>query len=229
MKVGVLVLPDSTCHKDMIRILESIFELQTIPIKFIPNHLPDVSVIVVADGAKDLNVYPQSAQNALLGKLTEYAQSGGYVLGISEGFELLCNLGLLPGTVVENSSKRFVCRNAHILPDSKLAAPTAYLQRNRALRLPVSHARGNYQADTRTLANMRVNGQILFRYCDDQGVITEAANPNGSVENIAGVCNGGMNVFGIMPRPERAADAELGNTDGYILLDSLFRFVKSST
>jgi phosphoribosylformylglycinamidine synthase subunit PurQ / glutaminase len=228
MKVGVLVLPNSTCHRDVINILVNIFELNTVPVWHGDARLPEVSLMIIPDGPGGRICNESSVSSPIFAELVRFASNGGYVLGISQGFELLCSLGLLPGSITENSEKRFVCRNAFIIPDSKLAAPTAFLLRNKALKVPVAHGYGQYQADTKTLASMRVNGQILFRYCNEQGVITESANPNGSVENIAGVCNEPMNIFGIMPRPERAADDELGNTDGSILLDSLIRHIKGN-
>jgi phosphoribosylformylglycinamidine synthase len=159
-------------------------------------------------------------------KVIEFAHNGGFVFGVCNGFQILCEAKLLPGALLHNNCQKFECKNVFILPDSKTAAPTAYLPRNRSLKIPIAHGEGRYYADKETLASMRINGQILFRYCDENGNISEAVNPNGSVENIAGVCNENFNVFGMMPHPERAADDELGNTDGYLIMESMLRYIK---
>jgi phosphoribosylformylglycinamidine synthase len=128
---------------------------------------------------------------------------------------------LLPGALLHNDHQKFVCRNVYIKPANNSTALTALLDTGQAYKIPIAHGEGRYYADKETLKSMRLNDQILFRYCDENAVITEAANPNGSIENIAGVCNEAQNVFGMMPHPERAADPELRNTDGRALFESI--------
>jgi phosphoribosylformylglycinamidine synthase len=191
--------------------------------------LQNVDVIVLPGGFS-YGDYLRSGALArfspIMEKVIEFAKLGGYVFGVCNGFQILCEAKLLPGALLHNNNQKYECKNVYILPDSKTAAPTMFLPRGRALKIPIAHGEGRYYADKDTLASMRINGQILFRYCDEEGSISEAVNPNGSVENIAGICNDKFNVFGMMPHPERASDDELGNTDGRLILESLIRFIE---
>jgi len=127
----------------------------------------------------------------------------------------------LPGALLHNDNQKFICKNIYIVPDNNSSVATALLDKQRPLKIPVAHGEGRYYAKEETLQEMRQNGQILFRYCNSYGEVTSAANPNGSIENIAGVCNQKKNVIGMMPHPERAADDELGNTDGKLIFESM--------
>jgi phosphoribosylformylglycinamidine synthase len=191
--------------------------------------LQDVDAVVLPGGFS-YGDYLRSGALArfspIMSKVIEFANNGGFVLGVCNGFQILCEAGLLPGALLHNNSQKFECKNVFLLPDSKTAALTAFLERGKALKIPIAHGEGRYYADKDCLAGMRINGQILFRYSDQEGSISEAVNPNGSVENIAGVCNEKFNVFGMMPHPERAADDELGNTDGRLVFESLIRYCK---
>jgi phosphoribosylformylglycinamidine synthase len=151
----------------------------------------------------------------------DFAHQGGFVFGVCNGFQILCEAGLLPGALLHNGNQKFVCCNVFIKPDNDNTVLTSMLDKSSAYMIPIAHAEGRYYADEDTLKSMRRNGQILFRYSDSEGVISENANPNGSMENIAGVCNENKNVFGMMPHPERAADGELGNTDGRLIFKSI--------
>ena len=127
----------------------------------------------------------------------------------------------MPGALLHNENQKFICKNVYIIPDNTTNAITHKLDKQKPLKIPIAHGEGRYYASEETLQQMRVNGQILFRYCNQHGEITSEANPNGSIENIAGVCNQKKNVFGMMPHPERASDDELGNTDGYAIFESI--------
>ncbi len=125
-------------------------------------------------------------------------------------------------------NQKFICKNVFLTPDSKTTALTKYLPKDKALKIPIAHGEGRYFADRETLAQMRINGQILFRYCDENGMVSESFNPNGAVENIAGICNERKNVFGMMPHPERASDDELGNTDGRLIFESMIKYIQEN-
>jgi phosphoribosylformylglycinamidine synthase len=146
------------------------------------------------------------------------------VFGVCNGFQVLCEAGLVPGALLHNEGQKFVARNTYVRPATRATALTSAVP-DRALKIPIAHGEGRYHADAATLKALKDNDQVLFRYCDADGKVTDAANPNGSKDNIAGVCNMGRNVFGMMPHPERAADERLGNTDGRALFESLLKEV----
>jgi phosphoribosylformylglycinamidine synthase subunit PurQ / glutaminase len=145
------------------------------------------------------------------------------VLGICNGFQVLLEAGLLPGAMLRNRSQGFACRWVHVRVENPASPFLRGLREGQVLRIPVAHGEGNYYADPGTVARMRDCGQVLLRYCDPSGAVTPAANPNGSVDNIAGICNEAGNVIGLMPHPERAADPLLGSTDGRLLFENLLR------
>lgn len=194
--------------------------------------LPEGLDAIVLPGGFSYGDYLRSGALAkfspIMARVVEFANQGGYVLGICNGFQILCESGLLPGALLHNDNQKFVCRNIYLTPDSRTTALTQYLPKTRALKIPIAHGEGRYYASQEVIADMRSNGQILFRYCDENGRLGEQFNPNGSMENIAGVCNAAHNVFGMMPHPERAADAELGNTDGLLILESLVRTISEA-
>jgi phosphoribosylformylglycinamidine synthase len=151
----------------------------------------------------------------------EFAAAGGYVFGVCNGFQILCESGLLPGVLLRNANQKFICSNVWMRPVTHNSPITAGLDLKRPLKIPIAHAEGRYFADEATLDQLEQNDQILFRYCTPEGRITAAANPNGAARNIAGICNDRRNVFGMMPHPERASEDVLGNTDGLGLFESL--------
>ncbi len=159
----------------------------------------------------------------VMDEVIDFAKSGGFVFGVCNGFQILCEAGLLPGALLHNHNQKFVCRNVYIKPDNNSTIITSGLDKNKPYKVPVAHGEGRYFADAESLKKMRLNGQILFRYCDSNGKIREEANPNGSLENIAGVCNARKNVYGMMPHPERASDPELRNSDARELFESILQ------
>lgn len=161
----------------------------------------------------------------IMEKVIEFANNGGYVMGICNGFQILCESGLLPGALLHNTSHKFICKNVNLSTQTSNTLVTNKLAEGQNILIPIAHGEGRYHADADTLKELNDNDQILFRYCDADGQITDEANPNGSLENIAGVCNKGRNVFGMMPHPERAADEELNNTDGRKLFESILAAV----
>lgn len=146
----------------------------------------------------------------LMQSVIEFANAGGKVLGVCNGFQILCESHLLPGALLRNGNQQFVCKNVFIKGNSE-----------DIYKIPVAHGEGRYYADEQTLNGLEINGQVIFRYCDENGKITEAANPNGAIKNIAGICNANRNVFGMMPHPERACSEVLGNSDGRQIIKDL--------
>ena len=156
----------------------------------------------------------------IMSEIIGFANAGGYVMGICNGFQILTESGLLPGALLHNSSHKFICKNSYLKPINRNTVVTNKYEDN-VFKVPIAHAEGRYFADEKTLKKLLDNNQILFRYSDKEGNFTDEANPNGSIMNIAGVSNKGKNVFGMMPHPERASDTELGNQDGKILFNSI--------
>jgi phosphoribosylformylglycinamidine synthase len=160
----------------------------------------------------------------IMKKVVEFAHNGGLVFGVCNGFQILCEAGLLPGTLLHNENQKFICKNQYIKVENTDTAMTMFVDKDKALKIPIAHGQGRYYAPDSTLQEMLQNGQIVWRYCDEDGKLNQKANPNGSVMNIAGVCNVEKNVFGMMPHPERAADPELKNTHGLIIFKSMIEY-----
>jgi phosphoribosylformylglycinamidine synthase len=163
----------------------------------------------------------------IMQEVISFANKGGYVLGVCNGFQILTEAGLLPGGLLHNASRKFICKNVHIKASTQNSLITSKIDTDKALKIPIAHGEGNFYAHADDLKKLNDNDQILFRYCDELGSITPQSNPNGSIENIAGVCNIGRNVFGMMPHPERAADPILGNEDGLVLFESILSLIKA--
>jgi phosphoribosylformylglycinamidine synthase len=229
MKIGVVIFPGSNCDHDMIYVLRNIMEQNVVELWHKETDLKGARAIVLPGGFS-YGDYLRSGAIARYSPIMEYvidfANSGGFVFGVCNGFQILCEAGLLPGALLHNCNQKFICKNVFIKPDNNHTVITALLDKNRAYKIPVAHCEGRYYADEETLKGMRQNNQILFRYCNSNGVITEEANPNGTIDNIAGVCNEQKNVYGMMPHPERAADDELGNTDGQAIFESILSSAK---
>ncbi|HEY0244433.1 MAG TPA: phosphoribosylformylglycinamidine synthase subunit PurQ, partial [Mucilaginibacter sp.] len=163
----------------------------------------------------------------IMQEVIQFAAKGGYVMGICNGFQILTEAGLLPGALLHNEHRKFICRNIYMISQTSNSLITAQIDPQRALKIPIAHGEGNYFADADVLKAINDNDQVLFRYCDEAGNITTESNPNGSIENIAGITNTGRNVFGFMPHPERAADTLLGNEDGLAIFESILSLVKA--
>ncbi|MEM9260287.1 MAG: phosphoribosylformylglycinamidine synthase I, partial [Bacteroidota bacterium] len=158
----------------------------------------------------------------------DFAHRGGYVFGICNGFQILCEAGLLPGALLRNRDQKFIAKNCYLRTETSNTAVTSALEAGQVIYIPIAHAEGRYYADDRTIADLIANDQVLFRYCDGAGDLTPEANLNGSVQNIAGICNAGRNVFGMMPHPERASESLIGNTDGRAIFSGLIEAVEGA-
>ncbi|OFX21154.1 MAG: phosphoribosylformylglycinamidine synthase I [Bacteroidetes bacterium GWA2_31_9b] len=228
MKFGVVIFPGSNCDQDMIYVLRNIIEQEVVELWHKDTDLQNVDAIILPGGFSYGDYLRSGAiarYSPIMEKVIEFANRGGFVFGVCNGFQILCESGLLPGALLHNDTQKFVCKNVHIIPDNNTNALTLKLDKQSPLKIPIAHGEGRYYASEETLQQMRVNGQILFRYCDQHGEVTSVANPNGSIENIAGICNVKKNVFGMMPHPERASDDELGNTDGYSIFESMLKYL----
>lgn len=212
----------------MIYVLRTIMEHEVVELWHKNTDLQGVEAIILPGGFSYGDYLRSGAiarYSPIMEKVIAFANNGGFVFGVCNGFQILCESGLLPGALLHNDNQKFICKNIYIVPDNNSSVATALLDKQRPLTIPVAHGEGRYYAKEETLQEMRQNGQILFRYCNSYGEVTSAANPNGSVENIAGVCNQKKNVIGMMPHPERAADDELGNTDGKLIFESMIQML----
>ena len=226
MKFGVLVFPGSNCDDDAVHVLGDVMGQEVIKIWHKETALPDVDFVIVPGGfsyGDYLRCGALARFSPIMQAVIEFANAGGYVWGICNGFQILCEAGLLPGVLLRNEKQKFICKNIHLKAQTNDSPITAKIDLDKALKIPIAHAEGRYYADAETLTQLIDNQQILFKYCDENGAYTEGGNPNGSSQNIAGICNKNRNVFGMMPHPERASETELGNTDGRIMFESLLR------
>lgn len=230
MKFGVVIFPGSNCDQDMIHVLRNIMKQEVVELWHKDTDLQGCDMIVLPGGFS-YGDYLRSGAIARFSPIMEnvirFSEKGGYVFGVCNGFQILCEAGMLPGALLHNDHHKFNCKNVFIKAENNTTLITSGLDTTKALKIPVAHGEGRYFADADVLTKMNANGQILFRYCDENGVVGEAGNPNGAVEHIAGVCNAGKNVFGMMPHPERAADPILGNEDGRLLFESILALVKA--
>lgn len=224
MKFGVLVFPGSNCDDDAVRVLGDVMGQDVVKVWHKEKNLPDVDCVIVPGGfsyGDYLRCGAIARFSPIMQSVVEFANAGGLVYGICNGFQILCEAHLLPGALLRNANQKFICKNIFLKPTTNNSALTADLDLNKAFKIPIAHAEGRYYADDATLQKLVANDQILFKYCDENAQITEGANPNGALMNIAGICNEGRNVFGMMPHPERASESELGNLDGRLLFESL--------
>jgi phosphoribosylformylglycinamidine synthase subunit PurQ / glutaminase len=227
MKFGVVVFPGSNCDRDVMHVCGEVLGCEVRTLWHKDTDLQDLTSddCIILPGGFSYGDYLRCGAIArfspIMEKVIEHANRGGYVWGICNGFQVLCEAGLLPGALLRNNNQRFICQNQLITSVHNDSAITEATQPGKALNIPIAHAEGRYYVDADTLEQMKSNGQILFKYCNAEGLVNESANPNGSLENIAGICNEGKNVFGMMPHPERAAEAVLGNTDGLLLFRGL--------
>ena len=226
MKFGVVVFPGSNCDHDAYHALGQVLHQ---PVEFLWHKSEQVSGFdaIVLPGGFSYGDYLRTGAIARFSPVMKavecFANSGGLVLGICNGFQILCEAGLLPGALMRNAGLRFICRPVHIRVETTDTPFTAAARHGQVLEIPIAHADGNYSCDTATLAELEASKQIIFRYATPDGRVDSAANPNGSVANIAGICSRKRNVLGLMPHPERAVEAALGSTDGLVIFRSLIQ------
>src|SRR5688572_3978114 len=224
MKFGVIVFPGSNCDHDAYHVISKHVGQ---PVDFIWHRDTDLSSYdaVIIPGGFSYGDYLRAGALArfspVMKSVQRFAAQGKFVLGVCNGFQILCEAGLLPGALIRNRDLHFICDHVYVRVESSDTPYTNELDRGSVLRIPIAHAEGNYVCDDATLAELNRADRIIFRYSDQAGVISEAANPNGSRENIAGICSQGRNVLGLMPHPERACEDLLGSSDGRDIFRSL--------
>ncbi len=227
MKFGVVVFPGSNCDRDTVHVLQHVmgFETRTIFHKETSLEGFKPGDCIVLPGGFSYGDYLRSGAIARFSPVMEavikFANEGGYVMGICNGFQVLCEAGLLPGALLRNRNQQFICQNIHMRTETTHSAVTNALEVGQVLQIPIAHAEGRYYADADTLATIQKNDQVLFRYSDANGLVNDSTNINGAIDNIAGITNATRNVFGMMPHPERASESVLGNTDGRGIFESL--------
>ncbi len=224
MKFGVITFPGSNCDQDMIYVLRNLMGQQVEELWHKDTSIKNVDMVVLPGGFS-YGDYLRSGAIAkfspIMKEVMAHANRGGYVLGVCNGFQILTESGLLDGALLHNDQQKFICKNIFLKADSKSAGISKSLDKDRTFKIPIAHGEGRFYADTKTIDQLEQNDQVLFRYCDASGKIDLESNPNGSLNNIAGVTNKNKNVFGMMPHPERAADSILANTDGKLLFESI--------
>jgi phosphoribosylformylglycinamidine synthase subunit PurQ / glutaminase len=224
MKFGVVVFPGSNCDHDA---FYAISEVLHQPVEFIWHQSEDLanSDAIILPGGFAHGDYLRTGAIArfspVMKPVEKFAKSGGLVLGICNGFQILLEAGLLPGAMMRNVGLRYICRNVHIRVEETATPFTRAAKKGQILKIPIAHNEGNYTCDPQTLAQLQKNDQIVFRYTSPDGSDDAAGNPNGSMDNIAGVCNRERNVAGLMPHPERAVESALDSDDGLVIFRSL--------
>ncbi|ASU36134.1 phosphoribosylformylglycinamidine synthase subunit PurQ [Mucilaginibacter xinganensis] len=230
MKFGVVVFPGSNCDEDIIYVLEKIMGQQVVRLWHKDHDLQGAEFIVLPGGFS-FGDYLRSGAIArfspIMNEVIQFAAKGGYVLGICNGFQVLTEAGLLHGALLHNENRKFICRNIYMKAQTNNSLVTSQIDLERALKIPIAHGEGNYFAEEDVLKSLYDNDLVIFKYCDESGLITPEANPNGSLDNIAGITNINRNVFGFMPHPERAADALVANEDGLAIFESILSLVKA--
>ncbi len=229
-KFGVVVFPGSNCDEDMVYVLEAVMEQEVVKLWHKDHDLQNCDFIVLPGGFS-YGDYLRSGAIArfspIMHEVIAFANKGGYVMGVCNGFQILTESGLLPGALLHNDSRKFICKNIYMKAQTTDSLITSQIAPADVLQIPIAHGEGNYFASDDVIKSLNDKDQVLFRYCDANGNVTQEANPNGSIQNIAGVCNINRNVFGLMPHPERAADAALANRDGIKLFESILSMVNS--
>lgn len=221
---GVIVFPGSNCDHDAYHALAHVMNAKA---KFLWHKDTDLSGIdfLLIPGGFSYGDYLRSGAIArfspVMQEVTQFALKGGPVLGICNGFQILLEAGLLPGAMLHNENLRFICKQVHLRCESTNTLFTQSLEKHQVIKVPVAHGEGNYFTDNDTLKKLQDNDQIIFRYSDAKGNITPKANINGSIDNIAGICNQQRNVMGIMPHPERAVEKKIGSEDGKLIFESI--------
>jgi len=224
MKFGVVTFPGSNCDQDMVDTLESITGQEVERLWHKEHDLKGVDFVVLPGGfsyGDALRSGAIASFSPIMKEVINHANNGGYVLGVCNGYQILTETNLLEGALLHNNSQKFICKNVFLKATSATSAISSKLDVEKAYQIPIAHGEGRFFANDDTIKSLEDNDQIIFKYCDENAVVTDEVNPNGAILNIAGTTNKKMNVFGMMPHPERAADVKLGNIDGRYLFQSI--------
>jgi len=232
MKFAVLQFPASNCDQDALHVLKNVLGHSAHFLWHKDSTLGDVDAVIVPGGfsyGDYLRTGAIARFSPVMQAVQQFAANGGPVLGICNGFQILCEAGMLPGALIRNRSLQFRCEHVFVKTETSDSPFSNQIPAGKLLRIPIAHGEGCYFADEATLAELKARNQILWRYVNAQGEATEQANPNGSLDNIAGICNERRNVAGLMPHPERASEELLGSADGRLIFESLIHWLEHST
>lgn len=230
MNIGVVVFPGSNCDHDCEYVLSDVLGQSVRKLWHKDTSVEGLDAIILPGGfsyGDYLRTGAIARFSPIMGAIERFAKSGGLVLGICNGFQILLEAGLLPGAMLRNKSLAFVCKDVYIRVENAATPFTSRYEPGQVFKIPVAHGDGNYYTDEVTLSQLKANAQIVFRYCDGDGNVTPEANPNGSLDNIAGIRNAAGNVLGMMPHPERCAEEVLGNDAGRLLFLSMLEALKT--
>lgn len=227
MKFGVIIFPGSNCDYDAYMAIKTVIKQDVEFLWHQDTSLHDCDCVILPGGfsyGDYLRTGAIARFSSIMKKVVEFANDGGLVVGICNGFQILLEAGLLPGAMLRNTSLRFICKFVHIRTEDENTPFTNLCKKGQVLKIPIAHTDGNYFIPEDGFKALTENNQIIFRYCDERGNVTSDANPNGSLENIAGICNVARNVLGMMPHPERASESILGSDDGKYVFESIVNF-----
>ena len=228
MKFGVIQFPGSNCDQDPFWVLQQVAKQPVTYLWHESHDLEDCDLVIVPGGfsyGDYLRCGAIARFSPVMESVRKFASGGGLVLGICNGFQILTESHLLPGALLRNAGLKYVCRPVHVRVENNKTPFTSGLRKGEVLEIPIGHMEGNYFCDPATLAQLQREDRVVFRYATETGEITSAANPNGSLDNIAGICNEGRNVVGMMPHPERSSEAAMGGTDGFKIFESVLNAV----
>ena len=224
MKSAIVIFPGTNRERDMATAIEKVSGKKPQFIWYNDSEIPIVDLLILPGGfayGDYLRAGAMAARAPIMRALIDHASKGGAILGVCNGFQILTEIGLLPGALIRNSKLKFICCNLNIRVETTSSIFTTKYSQGQCLSIPVAHNDGNYFADKQTLDKLEEESRVAFRYVDETGETTSLGNPNGSARNIAGIFNKGKNILGFMPHPENATDALLGGTDGYALFESI--------
>ncbi len=228
MKFGIIVFPGSNCDRDMATVTKGILDLPTRMVWHQDTDIQDLDVVVIPGGfsyGDYLRCGAIARFSPVMNSIIEHGKAGKYILGICNGFQVLTEVGLLPGALIRNRDLHFICDRVPVRVERKDLIWTSCYEKEQVVTYPIAHGEGRYYADNDTLKALEDNNQVLFRYCSATGEINEESNPNGSLNNIAGIINQQGNILGMMPHPERASDAAIGITDGLAMFEGLVKAI----
>lgn len=229
MRAGVVVFPGSNCDHDCYHVLKHVLGMDTVFLWHKDADLKGADLVVLPGGfsyGDYLRCGAIAKHSPIMQEVSEFADKGGHVLGICNGFQVLTESGLLPGALLRNTELRFICKYVNLRVDNAGTAFTSRYADGEIVRIPIAHAEGNYFASEEVIKELEENNQVVFRYCDEYGETSEGSNPNGSINGIAGIINKGGNVLGMMPHPERCAEEIMQTKDGFHIFESLRKVVK---
>jgi phosphoribosylformylglycinamidine synthase len=224
MKFGVLVFPGSNCDHDTYNVIAEVARQPVTMLWHDSPSLENCDAVLVPGGfayGDYLRTGAIARFSPVMQSVRKFAAGGGLVLGICNGFQILCEAGLLPGALMRNAGLKYICKQVHLRAETANSPFTQTLAKGQVVKIPIGHMEGNYFCDPETLAALRADDRIAFRYAEPDGAITDAANPNGSLDNIAGILSPGRNVLGMMPHPDRSSESILGSADGLLIFQSM--------